>query len=202
MSERPLGLHLKKSLSALPIKLARLVMPPSSIAGRPLIGPHLGATDLPKHRLRTTAAIIVRPEINSALPVHAAARNQHVAKVARLIAATDPLPPPRRRVLDRVVHRSVPVRICNRPMRTTHDLLERRIPREVLNSRGNSPRRENAPPRRRSRLRQLDPIRNDQVQVVGQTLLLVQVRSDRSRRVLVLPAPPRKNLMQQIARLD
>ena len=128
MSERPLGLHLKKLLRARPIQLARLIMPPSSIAGRPLILAHLGATDLPEHRLRTTATVIVRPEINSALPVHVTTRNQHVAKVARLIAATDPLPPPRRRVLDRVMHRSVPVRIRNRSMRATNDLLERRIP--------------------------------------------------------------------------
>src|SRR5699024_1832708 len=146
MSERPLGLHLKNLFRARPIKLARLVMTLRCVARRPLIGPHLGATDLPEHRLGTTATVIVRPEINSALPVHVTARNQHVAKVARLVAATDPLPPPRRRVPDRVMHRSVPVRIRNRPMRATDDLLKRRIPREVLNRRGNSPRRENAPP--------------------------------------------------------
>ena len=128
MSERPLGLHLKKLFRARPIQLTRLIMPPSSIAGRPLVGPHLCAADLPEHRLGTTAAVIVRPEIHSALPVHVTARNQHVAKVARLVAATDPLPPPRRRVLDRVVHRSVPVGIRNRSMRAADDLLERRIP--------------------------------------------------------------------------
>ncbi len=103
-------------------------MPPSSITGRPLVGPHLGATDLPEHRLGTTAAVIVRPEIHRALPIHVTTRNQHVAKVARLIAASNPLPPPRRRVPDRVVHRGVPVRIRNRSMRATDDLLKRRIP--------------------------------------------------------------------------
>src|SRR5699024_7160932 len=99
MSERPLGLHLQKLFRARTIQLARLVMTLRCAAGRPLTGPHLGATDLPKLRLGTTATVIVRPEINGALPVHVTARNQHVAKVARLIAATDPLPPPRRRVL-------------------------------------------------------------------------------------------------------
>src|SRR5690606_21681721 len=162
MSEGPLGLHLKNLFRARTIKLPRLIMPPSSVAGRPLVGPHFGATDLPEHRLGTTAAVIVRPEINGALPVHVTARNQHVAKVARLVAATDPLPPPRRRVLDRVVHSRVPVRIRNRPMRATDDLLKRRIPRKLFINRRDSPRRENAPPRRRSRLWQLDPIRNDQ----------------------------------------
>ena len=128
MSERPLGLHLKKLFRARPINLTRLIMPPSSVTGRPLISPHLGATDLPEHRLGTTATVIVRPEIHSALPVHITTRNQHVAKVARLVAATDTLPPPRRRVPDRVVHSRVPVRIRNRSMRATDDLLERRIP--------------------------------------------------------------------------
>src|SRR5699024_5789138 len=171
-------------------------------AGGPLIGPHLGATDLPEHRLGTTTAVIMRPEIDSALPVHVTTRNQHVAKVARLIAATDTLPPPRRRVLDRIVHRSVPVRIRNRPMRATDDLLERRIPRKLFINRRDSPRRENAPPRRRGRLRQLDPVRDSQIQALRQPLLVVPVRSDRSRRVLILPAPPRKNLTQQVASLN
>src|SRR5699024_3111457 len=147
MSERPLGLHLKNLFRARPIKLTRLVMTLRCVACRSLILAHLGATDLPEHRLRTTTTIIVRPEINSALPVHVTARNQHVAKVARLVAAPDTLPPTRRRVLDRVVHRRVPVRIRNRPMRATDDLLERRIPRELFINRRDSPRRENAPPR-------------------------------------------------------
>ena len=59
MSERPLGLHLKKLFRTRPIKLTRLIMPPSSIASRPLVGPHLGAADLPEHRLGTTAAVVV-----------------------------------------------------------------------------------------------------------------------------------------------
>src|SRR5699024_6389102 len=114
MSERPLGLHLKNLFRARPIQLTRLIMPPGSVAGGPLVGPHFGATDLPEHRLGTTTAVIVRPEIYSALPVHFTTRNQHVAKIARLIAAPDPLPAARRRVPDRVMHRSVPVRIRNR----------------------------------------------------------------------------------------
>src|SRR5699024_10960219 len=166
MSERPLGLHLKKLFRARPIQLTRLIMPLRCAACGPLILAHLGATDLPEHRLRTTTAVVMRPEIDSALPVHVTTRNQHVAKVARLVAAPDTLPPTRRRVPDRVMHRRVPVRVSNRPMCSADDLLERRVPRELLNSRRDSPRRENAPPRRRSRLRQLNPIRDDQVQIL------------------------------------
>src|SRR5699024_3685334 len=151
MSEKPLGLHLQKLFRARTIQLARLVMTFRCAACGPLILAHLGAADLPEHRLRTTTTIIVRPEINSAPPVHVTTRNQHVAKIARLIAAPDTLPPPRRGVLDRIVHRSVPVRVSNRPVRAAHDLLERRVPRELLNSRGNSPRRENPPACRRGR---------------------------------------------------
>src|SRR5699024_8616559 len=143
MSERPLGLHLQKLFRARTIQLARLIMPLRCVARGPLILAHLGVADLPEHRLRTTTTIIVRPEINSALPVHVTTRNQHVAKVARLVAAPGTLPPPRRGVLDRVMHRRVPVRSRNRPLCSADDLLERRIPRDILNSRRASPRRDN-----------------------------------------------------------
>src|SRR5699024_7343583 len=113
MSERPLGLHLKKLFRARPIQLTRLIMPLRCAACGPLLLVPLGASALPAPRLPTTTTIIVRPEINSALPVHVTTRNQHVAKVARLVAAPDTLPPTRRRVPDRVMHRRVPVRVSN-----------------------------------------------------------------------------------------
>src|SRR5699024_3389560 len=132
LSEKPLGLHLQKLFRARTMQLARLVMTFRCAACGPLIRAHLGVPDLPEHRLGTTEAGVMSPEIDSALPVPLTPPSQHVAKIARLIATPDTRPPPRRGVLDRIVHRRVPVRIRNRPMRAAHDPLERRIPRELL----------------------------------------------------------------------
>src|SRR5699024_4994345 len=136
MSEKPLGLHLQKLFRARTIQLARLVMTFRCAACGPLILAHLGVADLPEHRLGTTEAVVMRPEIDSALPVHFTPRNQHVAKIARLIATPDTLPPPRRRVLDRIVHSRVPMRVRNRPMRAAHAPLDRRLPAQLLRSPG------------------------------------------------------------------
>ena len=170
-------------------------MTASCVPHGPLILAHILALDREELRLGTTAAVVVRAEVNSHAPVHIATRDQHVAKIARLIATPDTLPPPRSRVHDRIPHSRVPVRIRNRPMRATDDLLKRRIPRKLFISRRDRPRRENSPPRRSCWLGQSYPVRLRNIKAEGESLLLVQVRSDRSRRVLVLPAPPRKNLM-------
>src|SRR5699024_12244874 len=99
MSEKPLGLHLQKLFRARTIQLARLVMTFRCAACGPLILAHLGVADLPEHRLGTTEAVVMRPEIDSALPVDFNPRDQHVAKIASLVAATDTLARTRGRVL-------------------------------------------------------------------------------------------------------